>query len=230
MPALESSETKTGVDDEPVVLENCYHVLLGNGDGGEFLPSKVLLSRLSFRWQVSLLGTLVVILFLAVLLAIVATLRYTKSAVLNTEKRRLAETARNLAQEYENRAESARQAVPLDDPSSGASRQLLGLMARVVLQNSEGVGGGFYSLSTDAVTGSFYPAGVASPGSAEDSDLPQPEYQAVIGAARTAATTRLSSEQVLGGPTGLYIINAAPIHNGSSILGSAWTIKRISDL
>ena len=56
----------------------------------------------------SLLGTLVVILSLAVLFAIAATLRYTKSAVLGSEKNRLAETARNLAHEYEDRANSAR--------------------------------------------------------------------------------------------------------------------------
>jgi two-component system, NtrC family, sensor histidine kinase HydH len=226
----EWSEITTAVDDDPIVLENCYHMILGDGEGGELLPSKVLLSRLSFRWQVSLLGTLVVILFLAVLLAIVATLRYTKSAVLNSEKRRLAETSRNLAQEYENRADSARPGVLLNGPTSSASRELLGLVARLVLQNSDGVGGGFYSISADAVTGSFYPAGAASPGSAENGDLPRPEHQAVLDVARIAATTRLSSEQVLGSPTGLFVISAAPIHVGFSVVGSAWTVKRISDL
>src|ERR1700739_3985526 len=84
----------TGIDDAPVLLENCYHTVLGDGERGEPL-AKPSLSRLSFRWQVSLLGTLVVILSLAVLFAIVATLRYTKSAVLSDEKKRLADTARN---------------------------------------------------------------------------------------------------------------------------------------
>ena len=63
---------------------------------------------MSFRWQVSLLGTLVVVLSLAVLFAIIATLRYTKSAVLGAEQKRLTEAARNLAQEYEERADTAR--------------------------------------------------------------------------------------------------------------------------
>ncbi len=93
------------------------------------LPSKLSLSRLSFRWQVGLLGTLVVVLSLAVLFAIVATLRYTKSAVLNGEKKRLAETARNLAQEYEDRADSARrnnQQPPLDNPDDGEFRRSAG--------------------------------------------------------------------------------------------------------
>jgi hypothetical protein len=100
------------------------------------LASKVYLSRLGFRWQVSLLGTPIVILSLAVLLAIVATLRYTKSVVLNNEKRRLAETARSLAQEYEDRADSARsskQQAPLDDPQSGSSLELLALISRLVI-------------------------------------------------------------------------------------------------
>src|SRR5580700_8053107 len=92
-------QIEAGVDDAPVLSENCYHAVIGDR-GGTVLPGKLSLSRLSFRWQVSLLGTLVVILSLAVLLAIVATLRYTKSAVLSSEKKRLAETARNLAQEY----------------------------------------------------------------------------------------------------------------------------------
>ena len=110
MPSTEQSHSQTqinaGVDDAPVLSENCYHAVIGDRKRGEVLPGKLSLSRLSFRWQVSLLGTLVVVLSLAVLFAIVATLRYTKSAVLSGEKKRLAETARSLAQEYEDRADS----------------------------------------------------------------------------------------------------------------------------
>src|SRR5208283_4103662 len=96
------------VKDTPVVLENCYHAVIGDGEKGAYLSPDISLWRLSFRWQVSLLGTLVAILSLAVLLAIVATLRYTKSAVLNSEKQRLGQTAQSLAQEYADRAETAR--------------------------------------------------------------------------------------------------------------------------
>jgi len=97
MPSAEQrqfeSQIDAGVDDAPVLAENCYHAVIGDRNRGGVLPGKFSLSRLSFRWQVSLLGTLVVVLSLAVLLAIVATLRYTKSAVLSGEKKRLAETA-----------------------------------------------------------------------------------------------------------------------------------------
>jgi len=119
---------------------------------------------MSFQWQVSLLGTLVVILFFAVLFAIVATLRYTKSAVVSAETKRLTEAANNLAQEYEDRADSARlnkQPPPLDNPNTATAQEVMALVSRIVLQNHEGVGGGFYSTTADMLVGNFYPAGEA---------------------------------------------------------------------
>lgn len=227
------SQTGTGSEDGPVLLENCYHAVIGDEERDGRLPRKLSLSRLSFRWQVSLLGTLVVILSLAVLFAIVATLRYTKSAVLSAEKKRLAETARDLAQEYEDRADSARrnnQQPPLDDPNIGSSQEVLALTSRVVLQNLEGIGGGFYSLSDDKLVGNFYPTGEVYSGNAEKSDIQQAEHQAVVEVARTAAITRQSSETVQVSPTGLFLISAIPIRDGFSVIGSAWSVKRIADL
>ncbi len=227
------SQTGTGSEDGPVLLENCYHAVIGDEERDGRLPRTLSLSRLSFRWQVSLLGTLVVILSLAVLFAIVATLRYTKSAVLSAEKKRLAETARDLAQEYEDRADSARrnnQQPPLDDPNIGSSQEVLALTSRVVLQNLEGIGGGFYSLSDDKLVGNFYPTGEVYSGNAEKSDIQQAEHQAVVEVARTAATTRQSSETVQVSPTGLFLISAIPIRDGFSVIGSAWSVKRIADL
>src|SRR6202162_5670391 len=107
MPMGPKVQIDAGIDDHPVLLDNCYHTVIGDGERGRPMPSRIALSRLSFRWQVPLLGTMVAILSLAVLLAIVATLRYPKSAVLNGEKERLTETARSLSQEYEDRAATA---------------------------------------------------------------------------------------------------------------------------
>ena len=107
LPAPEAKDPSTR-DQAPPLLENCYHKVIGDGERGGSLPSTFSLSKMSFRWQVSLLGALVAILSVAVLLAIIATLRYTKSAVLSAEKKRLTESARNLAREYEDRADSAR--------------------------------------------------------------------------------------------------------------------------
>src|SRR5271170_4619964 len=208
MPSSEQRQFQSQIEaegeDAPVHSENCYHAVIGDRERGRALPRKLSLSRLSFRWQVSLLGTLVVVLSLAVLLAIVATLRYTKSAVLSGEKKRLAETARNLAQEYEDRADSARrnnQQPPLDNPDAGNSREVLALTSRLVLQNLEGLGGGFYSLPADSLVGDFYPTGEMPSAKAQNSDIPQAEHEAVLEVARSAATTRENSEKVIVSPT-----------------------------
>ncbi len=237
MPSSEQRQFQSQIeaegDDAPVHSENCYHAVIGDRERGRALPSKLSLSRLSFRWQVSLLGTLVVILSLAVLLAIVATLRYTKSAVLNAEKKRLAETSRNLAQEYEDRADSAlrkNQETPLDNSNTGSSREVLALTSRLVLQNLEGIGGGYYFLPADKLVRSFYPSGEVPAVGAENGDMPQPEHQDVVEVARSAVTTRQISERVLVGPTGLFLISAMPIREGYSVIGSAWSVKRIVDL
>jgi two-component system, NtrC family, sensor histidine kinase HydH len=227
------SQTDAEVDDTPVILENCYHRVIGDGERGGSLPSKFSLSGLSFRWQVGLLGTLVVILSFAVLFAIVATLQYTKSAVLNGEKRQLAETARNLAHEYEDRVDAAapnNQQAPFDNPNLGSSREFLALLSRLVLQNKEGVGGGFYSLSDNRIVGSFYPNGAVPAENAENTEIPNAEYQAVLEIARSAAATRQHSEKVIVNPTGLLLISSMPIRRGHSVIGSAWAVKRLSDL
>lgn len=220
------------ISDAPPLLDNCYHTVIGDGERGAFLPPKFSLSRMSFRWQVSLLGTLVVILSLAVLLAIVATLRYTKSAVLSGEKKRLTEAARNLAQEYEDRADSARRKhrqPPLDSPNDSGSREVMALISRIVLQNLEGVGGGFYSSSADTLVGNFYPAGQASLERAENGDIPDAEHQSVLQVARTAAT-RQSTDQVIVNPSGVLLVSAIPIREGYSVVGSVWAVKRLPDI
>jgi|SRR5579863_269814 len=227
------SHPDTGMDDFPVLLENCYHVVIGDGERGGSLPSSFSLSRLSFRWQVGLLGTLVAILSFAVLLAIGATLRYTKSAVLSSEKKRMAEIARNLSQEYEDRADSARrdgQKPPLDDPNPGSSREVLALTSRLVLQNLDGVGGGFYSSSQDRLLGNFYPTGDVSPESEESVDVAHSDQETVLETARTAAATRQASEKVVVGRKGLFLISAMPIREGYSVVGSAWSIKHLLDI
>jgi signal transduction histidine kinase len=188
---------------------------------------------MSFRWQVSLLGTLVVVLSLAVLFAIIATLRYTKSAVLGAEQKRLTEAARNLAQEYEERADTARrnsQQPPLDNPETAASREVMALVSHIVLQNLEGVGGGFYASSSDALVGNFYPTGETSLESAENRDIPDTEHQAAVEAARTAVSMRASCEKTITSSSGLVLVSAIPIRDGYSIVGSAWAIKRLPDV
>lgn len=189
---------------------------------------------MSFRWQVSLLGTLVVILFFAVLFAIVATLRYTKSAVASAEEKRLTAAATNLAQEYEDRADTAlrnKQPAPLDSPNAVTSQEVMSLLSRIVLQNQEGIGGGFYSLSADRLVGNFYPNAEKSMQRAENNeDIPASEQRTVMEIARTAASTRQSSSKVLTDPSGILLVSAVPIREGYAVVGSAWAVKRLTDL
>jgi signal transduction histidine kinase len=188
---------------------------------------------MSFRWQVSLLGTLVVILFFAVLFAIMATLRYTKSAVVSAETKRLTEAANNLAQEYEDRADSARlnkQQPPLDNPDTPAAQEVMALVSRIVLQNHEGVGGGFYSTAADTLVGNFYPTS-ENPFQGEENKSPaDPERETILQIARSVANTRQRSVRVITNSSGILLISAVPVREGYSVAGSAWTIKRLSDV
>ena len=68
------------------------------------MPPRLPIPKLSFRQQVLVLGGLVAVLFLSVLFAASAALRYTKSSVLNDEKRNLLKTTSTLAQEYSDKA------------------------------------------------------------------------------------------------------------------------------
>src|SRR5579863_5908815 len=125
------------------------------------MPNRFPLSRLSFRWQITLLGAVVVVLFVAVLIATLAALQYTKSAVLNNEKRRLVEAANELARDYLDQAKSASQARGLSsvDLNTMSSPQATSEMSRVALQKVEGIGGGFYRSDGELLLG-YTPAAV----------------------------------------------------------------------
>jgi len=210
--------------------ETCYHLYVDGEIGGTL--SHFSLSRMSFRWQVSLLGTLVVILSLAVCYASVATLRYTKSAVLNSESKRLSEAARSLAHEYEDRADAALQKgqkPPLDSLDVPASREVMGLVSRMVLQNLDGVAGGFYSSSAQALVGNFYPSGPPSL-SSENHAIPGAEQEVLLQTARQALAERRRSEQVVKDGNGFLLVSAVPLREGDSVVGSAWATKRLYDV
>jgi signal transduction histidine kinase len=190
------------------------------------------LANLSFRWQILLLGALVVILSVSVLFAIFATLHYTKSAVLRQEKDRLLQTARGLAQEYEDRADlDHRSGHPalLDGPDSPTSSEVLSLLGRVVLKDTENTAGGFYIVATDSLSGAFAPDGERifdNPGIGGESGT----RNQILSTARSAASSRVPAEKVLINAPGLVLIEAVPVHDSYSVVGSAWSIRRLSDL
>ena len=192
--------------------------------------SRLPLSKLSFRWQIMLLGTLVLILFLSVLIAVSATLRYTKSAVLSSEKKQLIAITQNLAREYDDKAEFSRQSKelpPLNNPAAASSREVLTLLSQVVLQNIEGVRGGFYSKTGDLLLGDSVSIPLAPIEKSENDNAPGDEQRVLLEVARSATKTHQPSEQVLSSTATIVLIEAVPIRDGYSIVGSAWTVKRL---
>jgi two-component system, NtrC family, sensor histidine kinase HydH len=169
------------------------------------------------------------VLFLAVLFAIIATLRYTKTAVLNDQKKQLADITRNLAREYEDRADRARsnnELPPLNNPDAQSAAEILALLSRVVLQNAEGVSGGFYSPKEEMIFGSFYPGDEVL----LQRDNTSAERQAILDAARSATSAHRTSEKTLSTAKGIVLINAMPVRDGYTVVGSAWGVKRLPDL
>jgi len=200
---------------------------------GDTLVSRLPLSKLSFRWQITLLGTLVFVLFLSVLFAGFATLQYTKSAVLTGEKKHMVSITQNLAREYDDKAEFSRQnkePPPLNNPASASSREVLALLSRVVLQNVEGVKGGFYATAGDALLGDSFSVAEDSPANSEVEGAPAGQRADILEVAKDAVATHQPSERVLSSRSSIVLIEAVPIRDGYTVVGSAWTIKSLSVL
>lgn len=190
------------------------------------------LPRLSFRWQITLLGAAVVVLFAAVLAASLIALQYTKSAVLNSEKRRVFDAASVLARSFTDKATSASQAQGLAAPDFGllSSPKAISEISVAALQKMNGIGGGFYRLGDNALLG------YASPiprGGEEIPDLGPSQgnlQAAILATARDAASAGVPAERVLTADSDIYLIEAATIRDEKSDWGSAWTIERLQGI
>jgi len=196
------------------------------------MPARPFLPRLSFRWQITLLGAVVVVLFIAILIATLTALQYTKSAVLNSEKRRLFDAASNLARNFLEKAKSASQARGLASPDFDllSSPREISEISQASLQKANGIGGGFYRIGDNALLGYASPipqAGEPLP----DLGPSRESLQAVILAtAQNAASAGMPSERVLTANNDIYVIEAAPVRDEKSNWGSAWTIERFQGL
>ncbi len=196
------------------------------------MSARLPLPRLSFRWQITLLGVVVVVLFVAVLIAALGALQYTKSAVLNNEKRRLFEAANELARNYLEKANSTSQAKGLSsaDLSLVSSPEATSEISQGALQRVEGIGGGFYRSEGKTLLG-YTPAanrgGEETPVLGANNDDVRP---AILDAARDAADSRMPSERVLSVGNDIILIEASPIGNEKSNWGSAWTIEQLQSL
>jgi signal transduction histidine kinase len=198
------------------------------------LLRRLTLSRLSFQWQITLLGALAAVLLLTVLLATVVALQYTKSAILSDETKRLSATTQELVRRYvasagqQGASADARVSSPLDTPLRATSQDTLALLSGSVLANAENVGGGFYSSSGDVLVGDTFPAhGVPanfSPAASIE------EAPAALDVARQAALTHKLSQRVLTSPHEIVLIEAMPVRLGQAYVGSAWTMKELPTL
>lgn len=190
------------------------------------------LSRLSFRWQITLLGVLIAVLLVAVLFAGLAASQYTKSAVLTDARKGLSQPAYELARAYLNREELARgnhEISPLSSPSAESSQKLLTPVTHAVLQKLEGIEGGFYSTASDSLMGSSFSSG-ATADQSQGRDAPIEEQSAILEVARSAASMHQPVGQVLTGFSNVVLIEAVPIVDAGDYLGSAWTMKTFSTL
>jgi signal transduction histidine kinase len=176
-----------------------------------------------------LLGAVVVVLFVAVLIATLAALQYTKSAVLNSEKRRLFESASELARNYVENAISASHAKRLSfvDLSLVSSAEATSEMSQLALEKVDGIGGGFYQSNGELLLGYTAPTSrgaVNIPIVGATRDDAQP---AILETARIAANSHMPSERILTGGNEIFLIEAAPIGIEKSHWGSAWTVERL---
>jgi signal transduction histidine kinase len=190
------------------------------------------LPKLSFRWQIILLGAIVVVLFIAVLIGTLGALQFTKSAVLNSEKRRLLEAAQDLARNYAEEAKSAGHAHGLADIglNSITSQQEIENLSKNYLQKLDGMEGGFYRSDGELLLG-YAPKAIDGNAQPQSNSMPQDDVQSsILEIAKTASNTRTPAEKVLTGGNEIFLIEAVPIGNEKSVWGSAWTMQGMQSL
>ena len=187
--------------------------------------------RLSFRWQITLLGAVVAVLFVAVLIATLGALQFTKSAVLNNEKRRLLETANELARNYVEKAKSSviSSSLQSEGLDSIASPQQGSEISQRTLGNVEGIGGGFYRIEGDLLFGYTSDTSQSSEKITIPSEPRSDMQPAILDAARTAARTGAPAERVLTGGNDIFLIEATPVGDKKFNWGSAWTLERMGE-
>ena len=172
------------------------------------------------------------VLFVAVLIASLSALQYTKSAVLNNEKRRMFESANELARNFLDNAKSASQAQGLSSVDLGliSSPQAASEISQGTLQKMDGIGGGFFRSDGNLLLG-YTPASRRSSEQLPASDATRDDIQpAILDTARISANTRTPSERVLTRGNDIFLIEAVPIGDEKTYWGSAWTVEQLQSI
>jgi len=180
-----------------------------------------------------LLGVTAAVLLLAVLCATFIALQYTKSAVLKDDQRHLTETTNSLVREYDEKAELARlnhKPEPLETTGTETSQDSLEDLSKAVLQNADGVEGGFYSSARSAFTGYSFPTREGTIGQSNTDRIPTDTLSSALQVARAAVLSHTRSQRILTDGQAIILVDALPIRNGQQYVGSAWTMMRLISL
>jgi len=193
---------------------------------------KLPLHKISFRLQIALLGTAVLVLLVAVLTASLSAFRYTRSSVLKDEQGKLSDVTGKLAQEFQEKEKVAVQnhAVgPLDNPDAFSSQEVLTLLTHVVLQNYPDVVGGFYSASNGTI--SLYTPDETGNREAQPNENDRAEERAALTqAARQAAATNQSTQEVFTTEGDIVLLDVMPLQVARGATMGVWTVKMLPGL
>ena len=188
------------------------------------MPRGPALSGFSFRWQITLLGAMVVVLFAGTFMTALNALRSTRSAVMSEGKQSVAETARALALAY---AHGSRMQPPDAALPNPPTREALAQISQRVLETTDGIVGGFYWADGDRLASYAYPS---SDGVTEGEGVSFAVKPAVIEIAREAANKGQPAERVFTGLGDIVLVHAVPMSAPKQTPGSAWAMKRLSGL
>jgi signal transduction histidine kinase len=188
------------------------------------MPARPALSGLSFRWQITLLGAMVVVLFAGTFMTALNALGSTRSAVLSEGKKSVAETAQRLAQAYADEFGTRPQQPGTPAEPSG---EVLERLSQGVLEETDGMVGGYYWAQGDRLASYAYPA---YEGVTEGEDVSFTVKPAVLEAAQQAVRSGQPAERVFTGLADIVLLHAVPIRVGTQTTGSAWAMKRLSGL
>lgn len=194
--------------------------------------SKLPLRRISFRWQITLLGVLVLVLSATVLSASFSAFHYSRSSVLKQEQDGLRQATLRLAREYADKEKFAKQhneLAPLTGPATAPSLEVLNLLTRVVLQAYPDVEGGFYSTGRDKVEG-FYPfSGDAFVEGIDGKDRDDVRSM-LLQAARESAESQRHVWRIMTTEQCIILFDATPVPSEAGYTASAWTMRQLPGL
>lgn len=186
------------------------------------------LPKISFRRQIILLGVTASVLLIAVLCATFIALQYTKSAVLKDDQRQLAGITNSLVREYNDKAKAEPEL--LGGTGTGPSRVSLASLSWAVLQNADGVEGGFYSSARNAFVGYSFPTRAGATTDSGAGDALSDAGPFALQVAREAVSSQGRSQRVLTTGQKFILVDALPIRYGQQYVGSAWVMMRLTSL